>query len=292
MREIREIADLMEPLIAAYDPDKPRATADRLRVLWLEFEPKSMAGIKAEQRAQQETVGIPIPNLKSIGKELAKAARKRASDFIPLTRLLWDEYGREGRVVALIPLGKMELADPETIIPLLKTLCRTCITWEDADRLAMDALEPIVRRDPARWLGAIEPWLDDENRWVRRAGVTVAGRLPMKHPAYTTRCLELAERLLFDTETDVKKAVSFAIRLAARGEIDPVRDFLARHVPPHDATATWVLCDAMRSMAKKLLPAFASLLPRYATWAADPTLNAKDRRSVESAIVALQRVQP
>ncbi len=286
-----EIASQVTAIVAAYDPSEPRVTADSLRDLWLQFEPKSMEGIKAEQREQQETIGIPVPVLKAIGKALGKVAHKRVDDFIPLARLLWDEYGREGRVVAVTPLGKMELVEPEKIIPLLIELCRTCITWEDADQLAMNALEPIVRKDPERWLGAVEPWLADENKWVRRTGVTVVGRLAMKYPAYITRCLELTERLLLDGEVDVRRAVSFAIRLAARGETVPVRDFLARHVPPKNSAATWVLCDAIRSMAKTLLPEFASLLPLYAQWATDSTLSAGDRRSVESAVKTLQKVQ-
>jgi len=184
----------------------------------------------------------------------------------------------------------MELADPETIVPLLMELCRTCVTWEDTDQMAMRALEPIVRKKPEQWLSAMEPWLADENKWVRRVGVIVVGRLPMKHPAYATRCLELTERLLFDEDVDVKKAVSFAIRLAARGETGPVCDFLARHVPPENPAATWVLCDAIRSMTKKFLPAFAPLLPLYEQWVADSALSAKDRRSVESAVKTLRRV--
>ncbi len=283
-----DIAIQLESILAVYDFDSPDATADALRDLWLQFEPKSIEGIKAELRDQQETVGIPVPVLKTIGKGLSKAARKRVDDFVPLTRLLWDDYGREGRVVGLIPLGAMELVDPQKIVPMLKEMCRSCITWEDADRLAMDALEPIVRKKPDAWLSAMEPWLADENKWVRRAGVTVAGRLPMKHSEYTQQCLEMAERLLFDTEVDVKKAVSFAIRLCCRGAIDPVREFLERHVPPRDSTAAWVLCDVMRSMTPSFLPAFKSLLPHYEKWASDPSLSAKDMRSVESAIKKLR----
>jgi len=286
-----EIADRVEVILDSYEPGVPSATADALRALWMGFEPKSMAGIKAEQRAQQETVGIPVDVLRSVGKAIGKAARKRMDDFIPLARLLWDEYGREGRVVAVTPLGMMELTAPHRLVPILMETCRTCVTWEDADQLAMYALEPIVRKEPEVWLPALEPWLDDENKWVRRAAVTVAGRLPMKHPAYTARCLGLAERLLLDEETDVKKAVSFAIRLAARGAVVPVRDFLAHHVPPTDPAATWVLCDAIRSMATRLLPEFAPLLPLYEQWAAGPGLSTRDRRSVESAIKTLKKVQ-
>lgn len=255
------------------------------------FEPKSIGGIKAELRELQETLGIPVPVLKSIGKEISKSAKKNVNDTIPLARLLWDEYGREGRVVASFALGAMELVEPSRIVILLKELCRTCITWEDADRLAMDALEPIVRKEPGDWLGAIEPWLGDRNKWIRRAGVTVLARLPMKQPSFTERCLELIEPLLNDEEVDVRKAVSFAIRLSVRGKLGPAKDFLGRNVPPENPNSTWVLCDAIRSMTKKFLPEFATLLPQYEAWAKMSSLNAKDRRSVESAVRILQSVQ-
>ncbi|MCP4426681.1 MAG: DNA alkylation repair protein [Chloroflexi bacterium] len=285
-----EIVKQVNQILASFDPLDSQATAVSLRNLWLQYEPKSIASIKAEQRAQQETAGIPVPVLKAIGNELAKVARKRVDGFIPLTRLLWDEYGREGRVVALIPLGKMELVAPETIVPLLMEMGRTCITWEDADRVAMNALEPIVRKDPEQWLSAMEPWLADENKWLRRIGVIVVGRLPMKRPSCTTRCLEMVEPLLLDEDMDVKKGLSFAIRLCARGEIGPVRDFLTRRVPPDNPIATWVLCDVIRSMTTKFLPEFASLLPLYEQWAADSGLSAKDGRSVASAVKKLQNI--
>ena len=286
-----KLTEQLKAILLKYDSSVPGTTADHLRELWLQFEPKSMEVIKAVEREQQETIGIPAAVLKSIGNEIGKLAQKRVDEFLPLAQLLWDKYGREGRAVAVIPLGKMELVDPERIVPLLKEMCRTCLTWEDADRFAMYALEPIVQKDPEGWLIVVEPWLEDENKWVRRAGVTVVGRLPMKQPLYAAQCMTLIERLLYDDEVDVKKAVSFAIRLVARGDIGPVRDFLQQHVPPENPAAAWVLCDVIRSMAKKLLPEFLELLPLYEDWSADPSLDAKDRRSIESAIKTLKKVK-
>lgn len=278
-------------ILPNYDSTLPGATADKLRDLWLQFDPKSIEVIKAKLREQQETIGIPVPVLRSIGKAIGIEARRRVDEFLPLAQLLWDEYGREGRVVAAIPLGAMELTNPGRVVPLLREMCRTCLTWEDADRLAMDALEPIVRKKPEEWLDAVEPWLEDENKWVRRAGVTVVGRLPMKHPEYAAQCLVLIERLLHDDEDDVKKAVSFAIRLVARGNIRPVREFLSGRVPAKDPAAIWVLCDVIRSMTKDFLPQFLELLPLYERWAADQSLNVRERRSVDSAIRTLKQAK-
>jgi hypothetical protein len=88
---------------------------------------------------------------------------------------------------------------------------------------------------------------------------------------------------------DVKRATSFAIRLSARGEISETVKFLETQVPPGNPAATWVLCDVIRSMTKKFLPEFSSLLPKYQQWTNDPNLSAKDRRSIESAVKVLQK---
>jgi 3-methyladenine DNA glycosylase AlkD len=285
----KEIPQKVQAILTDYNPGNPAETAYALRKYWLTFVPKSIAGIKAEQREMQETVGIPVPVLQVIGKEVAKVARKHVDEFIPLAKLLWEKYGREGRVVTVYPLGAMELADPKKLVPIIMELCRTCITWEDADQLSMRALEPIFRKDPENWLSKLEPWLADENKWVRRAGVTAVGRLAMKHSDYTPQCLEFADRLLNDDEMDVKRATSFAIRLSARGDIDEVRKFLEEEVPPSNPAATWVLCDVIRSMTKKFLPELKSLLPKYELWAQNPNLSTKDRRSVESAVKTFRK---
>ena len=284
-----DVAEKVATIIKGYKSSKPEATARALRKYWLEFEPnKGIELIKAEQREQFEAIGIPIPILKAIGNEIAKSARKDVNSFIPLAQLLWDEYGREGRVVALIIFGVMELIEPQRLVPLLKDLCRQCASWEDADRLAMDAVEPIVRKYPDQWLSEMSVWLNDKNKWVRRASVTIIGRLPMKHPPYTRQCLELTERLLFDTDVEVRKAVSFAIRICAKADPKLVCVFLKKQVPASKPAAVWVLCDVIKSMDHKIIAAFSPLLPRYKKWSVAPDVSSKDQRSIESAIKVLQ----
>lgn len=284
-----DIPEKVASLIKNYISSQPEVAANALRAYWLEFAPnKGIELIKAEQREQLEAIGIPIPVLKAMGNEIAKMARKDVSGFVPLARLLWDEYGREGRVVALIIFGAMVLVEPEYLVPQLKDLCQQCISWEDADRLAMDALEPMVRKYPDKWLGEIALWLNDQNKWVRRAAVTVIGRLPMKHPTYTRQCLEFTERLLVDPDLDVKRAVSFAIRICAKADPHLVCVFLQKQVPPSHPTAVWVLCDVIKSMDRKHIAAFSPLLPCYQNWSTASGVSSKDRRSIESAIKILQ----
>lgn len=277
----------VEKIISQYDPKNVKESCEALRSIWSTQETKSMHVIKADLRDKQETLGTSVPVLKEIAKVLVKPAQKDVQAYLPFVELLWTDFGREGRVIAAILFGKLELEAPEVILPKLYDYCKTCLTWEDADRMAMDAVEPIIRKDPANWFDAIRDWAGDENKWVRRTAATVYGRLAMKHPEYTTPVVAILGEMIYDTETDVKKAVSFGFRLAARGDTKPLVEFLQSNIPPEKPEAVWVLCDTIRSMGKKILPDFKPLRPLYESWLDTPGLETKDKKSIQSAIKTL-----
>jgi 3-methyladenine DNA glycosylase AlkD len=284
---VSEIRDQTRRIVAAYEPECSDETATALQALWSQIPPRDGGArlVKAELRKKFEAVGVPVGALKDMGKEIGKVARQRVDDFLPLARQLWDNYGREGRLVASTFLGSMELAAPQRVIPVIHEVAHTCITWEDCDQLAMSALEPIVRREPMEYLAILEPWVHDANKWARRAAITVIGRLPMKQPAYTERCLCMVEPALGENDIDVRRALSFAIRMGARGDPKAVSAFIERQAHRTDPASIWVLCDVIRSMTKKFLPYFGDLLPLYENWLT--TVDAKSQRSVASAIKAL-----
>jgi 3-methyladenine DNA glycosylase AlkD len=276
---------------AAYDPGDPAATARSLRAIWLQAVRPSAPGMDRNWGIDDpnfEAVGAPVPVLVAIGQEIGRIARKRVPEFLLLAELLWDKYGREGRIVAAVALGPMELADPHRVVPVLYRLAQTCVFWEDCDQLAIKAVDPVLRRDPAVWLDYFGSWVTDANKWVRRAGLTAVGRLPMKRAAYAARCVELLAPALGDPDLDVKRALSFGLRLTARGGVAPLKAFITARQHVTDADSLWVLCDLIRSMTPELLPQFVDLLPVYQAWleTADP----KGRRSVEGAIHLLRQV--
>lgn len=296
--EAKEAAIAARALLLSYEAAEPGATASLMREVWLRGAPAAAPEVKPGAKRlmrdwgiedpRYEAVGTPVPVLTAMGKEIGRVARKRVSEFLPLVRLLWDDYGREGRIVAVVGMGPMELADPEALVPVLYGMARTCVFWEDCDQLAMKALEPILRKDPDNWLERLGLWVTDENKWVRRAGMTAIGRLPMKRPGYAARCVELVAPALGDPDTDVKRALSFALRLCGRGQVAPVKAFVVAHRDATDVHSLWVLCDLIRSGWKAQLPQFADLLPIYQAWleTADP----KARRSVQGAIHRLERL--
>jgi 3-methyladenine DNA glycosylase AlkD len=284
----KEAAQTTADRLESYRPGAANAVADLLQDLWVRAAPPPEAQAGRDWGIGEvdfPAVGTPVPVLRAIGKEIGKRARQDVDGYLPLVRLLWAEYGREGRVVAAVALGPMELAAPETIVPVIRELARSCVFWEDCDQLAMKALEPILRRDPAHWLERLGAWVEDDNKWVRRAALTVIGRLPMEAADSTARCVELLAPALGDPDRDVKRALSFALRVSARGGVEPLKQFIRDHQQVIDADSLWVLSDVMRSMTRQLLPQFVDLLPLYQRWL--DTAEPQARRSIEGAIRTL-----
>jgi len=296
-----ETAELLtREALVGYSSSGAAATAEALRTIWLRGAPAQPIPLSPTQGAfvrdwgiadpEFAAAGTPVPILTAMGNEVGRLARKQVSDYLVLVRLLWAECGREGRLVAAIALGPMELAAPEAVVPVLEDMARTCVFWEDCDQLAMKALEPVLRRDPDVWLDRLSAWVLDENKWVRRAGLTAIGRLPMRRAAYTERCVALVAPALGDPDMDVKRALSFALRVCARGATGPVRRFIILHQDACDVHSLWVLCDLVRSMTRTLLPDFADLLPIYRAWL--DSAGPQARRSVEAAVRLLEGVVP
>ncbi|MDH4208050.1 MAG: hypothetical protein OEV76_04175, partial [Anaerolineae bacterium] len=92
--------------------------------------------------------------------------------------------------------------------------------------------------------------------------------------------------VLGDGDQDVRRAVSFAVRMGARGDPKAVADFIERQADRTDPESIWVLCDAIRSMTKEFLPQFKRFLPVYRSWIG--SVDARSERSVTSAIRALE----
>ncbi|HNS51466.1 MAG TPA: DNA alkylation repair protein [Anaerolineae bacterium] len=291
-------ASLARDALADYEHANPEPIAQALREVWLRAVPARPIALSPGQQAfvrdwgiadpEFAAAGTPVPILTAMGKEIGRLARKGVSEYLPLTRLLWEDYGREGRIVAVVALGPMELAEPEAVMPVLREMAHTCVFWEDCDQLAMKALEPVLRRDPGRWLDLLGAWVLDENKWVKRAGLTAIGRLPMKVAAYTERCVALVAPALGDADMDVKRALSFALRVCARGDPEPVRRFVLSNQEADDVHSLWVMSDLVRSMTRSLLPEFAELLPVYQAWLRRAVPQA--RRSVEAAVRVLEGV--
>lgn len=93
---------------------------------------------------------------------------------------------------------------------------------------------------------------------------------------------------ILKADVDVRRAVSFAIRVRAKADPQLVCEYLKRHVPSSDHSAVWVLCDVTRSMDRRIVGEFADLQPAYVEWREAPGMTGRDLSSIDGATRALR----
>jgi 3-methyladenine DNA glycosylase AlkD len=262
--------------------------AEELCELWKQGETKSTNLVKKEQRDLLENLGIAVSALKTIGQVAGKYGKTSDLEkYAQLSELLWNNYGREGRIVACHILNSLNEKAPDKILLICKNLVAECTSWEECDNMTY-GVEPIFRKFPEERLNELNSWLADDNKWVKRVALNVLARLPMKKPDFTKQCLEMITPCLGYDDNDVRRTCSFAIRLSARGNINDVYNYLEDNIGGSNSTKVWIFSDVIKSMTKSFLPTFKPLLPLYEKWRND--LSDKHAlRSIESAIKLLKK---
>ncbi len=202
--------------------------------------------------------GVRNPLLAAIARQL-KASLKQGSDAsaLWLAERLVIEPEREFTILAHTCLLRSLPTDPERTWQLMRKLAHAAQEWISVDSLAVLYSAGIIR-EHYRW-AELEQLVYAASKWERRlVGATVA-QLPHELPRTErgrlarTPALTLIKSLLGDSEPDVQKALSWALRSWL--EVDPngvrelIRSEAADALRTNDGHKAWVLRDALTAPA-------------------------------------------
>jgi 3-methyladenine DNA glycosylase AlkD len=195
-------------LRAAADPD--RAPAERA---YLKSDLTHLGvGVPATRRAVKATLADHGP----VGHD----------DLIAVVDGLWAATVHERRLAAVEVLiastGPLSIADARW----LEGLLRGCRTWALLDPLAIGAVGVLVERDGAGWDPVVRRWAVDEDHWVRRAALLVHLPALRRGEGDWDRFSALADRMLEERESFVRKAIGWVLRETAKQRPQLVADWL------------------------------------------------------------------
>ena len=175
------------------------------------------AGISRAVPGAQRTYGVRVPGLRGIAKAILKQYKPHSEELITLSIRLWDQQSREHRLIALFLLAGLRELTPAQRWELGIRFLPGISDWETCDQMCHALLGQALSEDPA-FMDELESWLEDENFWVRRAGIvstTLLRRAKYDEALASeldTRTLVMCAELLDDKEHYIRKAVDWAIR--------------------------------------------------------------------------------
>jgi 3-methyladenine DNA glycosylase AlkD len=200
-------------------------------------EPRNVEGMARYGINPRNTLGVPVPKLRGLGKEIGKDHA--------LAMQLWASGIHEARILAGI------VADPrQTTEEQMERWVSDIDSWDVCDQCCMNLFD----KTPFAYRKAIE-WSAREEEFVRRAGFVLMARLAGSDrkagDSEFERFLPVLVTGALDERNFVKKAVNWSLRqIGKRNSTMNARAIAtAEDIGRLDSrSARWIASDALREL--------------------------------------------
>lgn len=173
-------------------------------------------------------LGLSVPKLRSIGGAFWKAHRNlAAAEVNRLTDTLWSGATFEEKCLAVHLLMRYRKVLDEDSWHLVDSWVDGATGWGLCDSLASGPVAAMVYQRPARFRKILK-WTRSKNIWRRRAAAYALR--DFVRGSELDRPFELLERLLYDEEFWVQRAVGTWLRECWKVDRRRTEAFLRKHV--------------------------------------------------------------
>jgi 3-methyladenine DNA glycosylase AlkD len=213
---------------------------DLLRHLRALASPTNVAGMARYGISPDNTLGVPMPELRRIGREVGKDH--------DLALELWDSGVHEARILAAL------VEDPRRVTEQqMESWVRDLDSWDVCDQCCGNLFDRTI----LAYQKAIE-WSGREEEFVKRAGFVLMAQLAVHDKkAGDQRFLDLLPLIRREAEDQrnfVKKAANWALRQIGKRNprLNAEAVQTAREILQMDSkSARWIASDALRELTSE-----------------------------------------
>jgi 3-methyladenine DNA glycosylase AlkD len=204
--------------------------------------PKAVKGMARFGINPDKTLGVSIPNLRKMAKEIGKDHN--------LAQQLWKSGIHEARILASM------IADPEKLTEKqMDSWVKDFDSWDVCDQCCMNLFDKV----PIAWKKAIN-WAKQEEEFVRRASFALMACLAWHDKEAKdenfVKFFPTIKKYSVDERNFVKKAVNWALRQVGKRNLNLNKKAikLAKEIQKIDSkNAKWIASDALRELQSKAI---------------------------------------
>ena len=202
--------------------------------IWISSRLKSLGKPGGDKKAQAY-IGSPYPALglstaqfRQVHKEFKeRRPQMNVSDVNALAKRLWSFETYEEKVFAIGLLGRHEKLLSDASWHLMDKMTDDAIGWALSDGLASGPVSAYAHAHPARYNDILR-WTKSKDYWRRRASTYALNEFI--RAGELDKPFELLERLLYDEEFWVQRAVGTWLRECWKKDQSRTERFLRKHV--------------------------------------------------------------
>lgn len=199
--------------------------------------PKNIAGMARFGISAKNTLGVPMPILRKMGKQIGKNQR--------LAEELWESEIHEARILATI------IAQPEKMgWKLAEKWVRDFESWDTCDQACMNLFR-YMKGAPQKAIA----WTRSKEEFVRRAGFALMAALAFaKNPMADNdfkKFFPAIKKYSIDERNFVRKAVNWALRQIGKRNLalnEAALELSYEILKIDSKSAKWIAKDAIREL--------------------------------------------
>ena len=214
---------------------------------------ESTLSLISNELEKEKTDKIQItktPLLNSIGQELGKLLIKEDWKFEKLMDL-WKEGKRDEKLIVISALGSISKKDYENSKKFLLKISSDISDWEICDQLALRVVVNLAVQNQKEIFSLMEQWIKSENKWVRRLAIATIPPYIRAKKSESKICLEFLDKVMRESDKDVKKAIGWALREVTKKDPLFVYEFLKKWAKDDDKNTKWIIREGMRKLPKE-----------------------------------------
>jgi 3-methyladenine DNA glycosylase AlkD len=213
-----------------------------LEMLKANANPHALEGMKRYGISTQNTLGIAIPTLRKIARQIGKDHR--------LALQLWESGVHEARILAALIDKPEQVSETQ-----MDQWAKDFDSWDVCDQVCSNLFD----RTPYAYKKALQ-WSKREEEFVRRAGFTMMAALVVHDKKAAAENFRQFFPAILQAATDernyVKKAVNWALRQIGKRnfELNEEAIRVAEEIARIESTsARWIASDARRELTSEAI---------------------------------------
>jgi 3-methyladenine DNA glycosylase AlkD len=188
--------------------------------------PEKAGPMQAYMKTDMPFYGVQKQEREPIVRELLSAYPPADDEeYRAMVLALWHLPHREEKYLALaVARGHRGFIMPESL-PLYRRLIVEGAWWDLVDEVATHLIRDLVVSNPGATWQAVDPWVDDDDMWLRRAAIIC--QVGAKAHTDESRLFDFCSRRAHEEEFFIRKAIGWALRDYARTNPSAVAEFVA-----------------------------------------------------------------
>lgn len=181
--------------------------------------------MQAYMKTDMPFYGVQKPGVTPILRALVREFPPESqAEYEDLVLALWALPHREEKYLAQgVATTHKHFIVPESL-PLYRRMIVEGAWWDLVDEVATHMIRPLVIEFPDEVWPKVEPWIDDEDMWLRRAALIC--QVGAKDRTDTERLFRFCESRMHETGFFIRKAIGWALRDFAKTDPEAVAAFV------------------------------------------------------------------